>query len=254
MQLGFRIIFTLTLLITVGESAFSLGLTPENPDMQSAEEIETARQRIALEFSGAIHPSDLSAKQRHSILRKYGHLDPEGMIPENLLEEAVLFFDANRARFPNQTHLTIVDFALRSNLKRFFLVNLESGAVEGYRTTHGINSDVDDNGYAESFSNVPESWQSSLGFMRVAEVYSGAYGRSVRLDGLSPTNSNVRARAVVVHGWDHVKEADQIQGRSRGCITLDWQLKDAVIDRIHSGSLMYAGVSEAGRVAPLTRR
>lgn len=216
----------------------------EGFDRQSPAEIEAARRQIEKEFGKATEPSQISALNRDRILALYGHLDPNKEVPSDLLEEAVLYFAANQANFPNQAYITIVDFEKRSNLQRFFLVNMATGEVEKYRTTHGINSDKNNNGFAESFGNVMNSGKSSLGFMRTAEVYYGKYRRSLRLDGLSATNSNVRARAIVFHGWDNVKEENRIQGRSWGCITLDWTLKDGVLDKIKEGSLMFVGVAK----------
>ncbi len=62
----------------------------------------------------------------------------------------------------------------------------------------------------------------------------------MKVDGLSATNSNVRARSVVLHGAAYVQESDVKQGRSWGCFALTMSLKDQVIDRIKDGSLMYA--------------
>lgn len=216
---------------------------PEGYDVQSQEDIEAAHKIIQKDFANIIFPHQLKAANRNRILSQYAHLDPKHEVPTDLLEEAVLFFDANKESFPNQNYLTIVDFKKRSNLQRFFLVNLQSGEVEKYRTTHGINSDKNRDGFAESFGNTNGSGKSSLGFVRTAEVYNGKFKRSVRLDGLSSTNSNIRERAIVFHGWDGVKEEDRIQGLSWGCITLDWKIKDEVLDKIKEGSLMYVGVS-----------
>lgn len=216
----------------------------EGYDKQSPEEIEQARAKIERDFAGAIMPSHFSALQKARILAQYSHLDPSNEVPNDLLKQAVIYFDANKSRFPNQSHITIVDFKKRSDKSRLYLINMAMGAVEKYHTTHGLNSDKNEDGYAESFGNVVNSGKSSLGFMRTAEVYSGKFKRSVRLDGLSSTNSNVRERAIVFHGWDGVKEADVIQGLSWGCITLDWKVKDGVLDRIKEGSLMFVGVSK----------
>lgn len=53
------------------------------------------------------------------------------------------------------------------------------------------------------FSNEDGSHLSSLGYALVAERYIGRYGVAYRLDGLSATNSNLRSRCVVLHGWEH---------------------------------------------------
>ena len=53
------------------------------------------------------------------------------------------------------------------------------------------------------FSNEDGSHLSSLGRAVVAERYEGRYGVAYRLDGLDVTNSNLRSRYVVLHGWEH---------------------------------------------------
>lgn len=215
----------------------------EGFDRQSPEEIAAANEVIARDFAHAVNVMSISAADRKAILANYQHLDPNKMVPTDLLETTVIYFDQNKTRFANQAYIVVVDFKPRSDAYRFFLIDMASGAVERYHTTHGINSDKNKNGWAESFGNVNGSGKSSLGFVRTAEVYSGKFKRSLRLDGLSTTNSNIRQRAVVFHGWDKVHEENVIQGLSWGCITIDWNFKDAILDKIKEGSLMYVGVS-----------
>ena len=214
-------------------------------DAQSAAEVQAAREQIAKEFGNAIQPGEVSAFQASSILKNYNYLDPKHEIPNDLLEKAVVYFDANKAKFKNQNFITVVDFKPRSDQFRFFLIDLKTGEVEKFHTTHGAGSvsSGSDEGYATSFGNVIDSGKSSLGFVRTAEVYTGTYHRALRLDGISSTNSNLRERAIVFHGWDGVKEQNQIQGLTLGCIALDWVIKDAVLDKIKNGSLMLVGVA-----------
>ena len=123
---------------------------------------------------------------------------------------------------------------------------MQTGLTEPFQTTHGEgsgkDSDKDDDGVAEAFSNIGNSYMSSLGFIRTGKVYSGNFGRSMRLDGLSTTNSNIRDRAIVFHGSDHVFEQNIIQGTSKGCLAFDWTIKDGIIDKIQNGSLIYVGI------------
>lgn len=216
----------------------------EGFDRQSEEEIAQADAKIARDFAGAVSVASIDKSTEDEILARYAYVDPNREVPTDLLKNAILYFDANLSRFPNQAWVTIVDFKPRSNRQRLFLIDMASGAVEKYRTTHGIGSDRNKDGYAERFSNVVNSGTSSLGFVRTGEVYHGKFRRSLRLDGLSSTNSNIRRRAIVYHGWDNVYERDVVQGLSWGCITMDWALKDAVIDKIRDGSLMYVGVAQ----------
>jgi len=237
-----------TIVILMALLPYNLGaqaseqMTGEGYDVQSPEEIEKARREIEVLFKDA-DPGIMSAEDKISVLARYSYLDPMHEVPTDLLEKALLYFDKNKDKFPNQEYITIVDFKLRSDKARLFLIQISTGLVEKFHTTHGLNSDKNNNGYAESFGNVINSGKSSLGFARVSEVYSGKFGRSIRMDGLSTTNSNIRARAIVFHGWDKTYEADKIQGLSWGCITLDYKVRDTVLDRIKEGSMMYVGVS-----------
>jgi len=216
----------------------------EGFDKQSPEEILRARIQIEAEFANAINPNILPLQEQTRILKKYSYVDPQGDVPQDLLDEAILYFDTNKDKFPNQAYITIVDFNPRSDHYRFYLVNMVDGSSEKYHTTHGVGSDKKKTGYATIFGNVINSGMSSLGPIRTAEVYSGKYKVSVRLDGLADTNSNIRERSIIFHGWDRVHEANVIQGLSWGCITLDWKVKDAVLEKIKEGSLMYVGVSK----------
>ena len=210
----------------------------ENPDQQTEEEIQTHAYNITHEFADAVNTDELNLRTQQNILQNYNHIDRQRWIPTSLLQKALVYFDQNKTKFRNKNYVTIVDLGARSNNYRFFLINMTNGAVERYRTTHGEGSDVNNDGFAESFGNIPNSKKSSLGFVRTGEIYSGSFGRSLRLDGLSTTNSNIRRRAVVFHGWEYTREANQIQPRSWGCITMDTTLKDAVISKIANGSFM----------------
>lgn len=223
-----------------GQVADSLG---EGFDKESPEKIEAAKKEIENLFADAIYPSSMNAFAKDVVTANYQHLDPGHEVPTDLLKDAVVFFDANKSKFPNQDYIIVIDFKPRSDKYRFFLINMATGAVEKFHTTHGQGSDQDQDGFAERFLNVVNSGASSLGFIRTSEVYSGKFKRSVRLDGLSKTNSRVRERAIVLHGWDNAHEKNVIQGLSWGCPALDWNVKDAVIDKVRDGSLMYIGVS-----------
>ena len=176
-------------------------------------------------------------------LRDYSHLDPDQIIPSNLLNEAVAYYDANLDRIKNQRVMGIIDYKQHNSKERYYIVDMESGRVETYLTAHGKNSDPDFDGYATKFSNVPDSNTTSLGFFLTAETYYGSNGYSLRLDGLSRTNSNARARAIVIHGAEYVNPGPKI-GRSYGCPAVEMRYHQDLIDQIKGGSLLYAGLGE----------
>jgi hypothetical protein len=117
---------------------------------------------------------------------------------------------------------------------------METGAVWNIHVAHGKGSDSDHDGFAEKFSNVNNSNATSLGFYKTAETYQGSHGYSLRLDGLSSTNSNARSRSIVVHGASYVEDKERIQGRSWGCPAVSMANYTKVINLIKGGSLILA--------------
>lgn len=160
-------------------------------------------------------------------------------IPEEALYNAFAYYDEHHDDIPNQKWITIFDIKQHSGNRRFYMINMETGDVTAIHTSHGKNSDTDHNGYAESFSNVNGSNKSSLGFMLTAETYFGSNGYSLRMDGLEARNSNVRARAIVIHGASYVSPTLTKMGRSLGCPAVSNPNHEWVIDRLKGGSLFY---------------
>ena len=174
----------------------------------------------------------------------YSYVDPTRIIPAKLRDAALAYFDVNKKNFANQKYITVVDFSAHSSKSRFYIVDMATGKVTALHVAHGKGSDTNNDGYAERFSNKSGSEQSSVGFYRVSETYSGNHGYSVRLDGLSSTNSNVRARAIVIHPADYVSERSSKAGRSWGCLALDPSYSSKVIGMLKSGSMLYANTSK----------
>lgn len=173
--------------------------------------------------------------------RDYSYVDPDKIVPTNLLREAVAYYDANYEKITNQRVMGVIDYKQHNSKERFYIIDMESGRVETYLTAHGKNSDPDFDGYATKFSNTPDSNTTSLGFFLTAETYYGSNGYSLRLDGLSTTNSNARKRAIVIHGAEYVTPGPKI-GRSYGCPAVEMRYHQELIDQIKGGSLLYAGL------------
>lgn len=206
------------------------------PDDSSSEEIVETPNTTPVETVTPPAATD----DRVSILAKYNHLDPKREIRTNVLSDALVYFEKNKSKFANKNYLSILDFSKKSTEARFFLINMNTGVVWAIHVAHGKGSDSNHDGYAEKFSNKSGSNASSLGVYRAAETYTGKHGLSLKLDGLSPTNSNARSRAVVIHGASYVKEARVIQGRSWGCPAVANELRTKVINTLKGGSMIYA--------------
>lgn len=162
--------------------------------------------------------------------------------------------------------IVIVDFARHSRDPRLYRVDLRTG--DGLDTpilvAHGIGSDPDDDGYASFFSNVEESLTSSLGAALGAERYRGINGLSLRLDGLEPSNSQMRARDIVVHSYapehrryfnaQHVAMRGR-PGSSEGCFVVEPDKREWILQTLENGGFLYAGLGSTRpppRPAPST--
>jgi hypothetical protein len=169
----------------------------------------------------------------------FTHLDPENEVPKKLLKKAIAFYSKNSKLIKNKEFLGIIDFSQHSSQERFYILDMISGTVDRYLVAHGRNSDPDHDGLASEFSNVESSLMSSQGFYLTAETYQGKYGLSLRLDGLSKTNSLARKRAIVIHGANYVFPGGKI-GRSYGCPAIENRFVAEIIERIKNGALIFA--------------
>jgi hypothetical protein len=138
--------------------------------------------------------------------------------------------------------LTIIDYSKASHVKRLYVINLASGGLQHYTyVSHGVNSG---SVYANSFSNVKNSYKSCLGFLLTAETYTGSAGYSLKLDGVEKDiNHSARERAIVIHGSDYVTD-ERIAERgmpanSLGCPAIPWYDHKILIEHIKGGSCVF---------------
>ena len=171
----------------------------------------------------------------------YSHIDPNKIVPQALLSKALNYFDKNKSRLSNQDYIVVIDYKQHNTKERFFLIDMSSGHVEPYLVAHGKGSDPSFSGYSTKFSDIDGSLMSSLGFFITAETYYGSNGFSLKLDGQSPTNSNARSRAIVIHGAEYVTPGSV--GRSWGCPALEMRYFEDVIEKIKGGALVYSALS-----------
>ena len=149
---------------------------------------------------------------------------------------------------PDTTWAGFVDFSRPADKHRFFLVNLDKAQIEySWYTSHGSGSGGPEK--ATKFSNINMSRMSSRGAIKTGEIYTGKYGRSLKLHGLEKgINDNVESRAIVMHSSTYVApyymNTHKYPGRSWGCITLDPAKKDGIIDRLEGGSLLYINTND----------
>jgi hypothetical protein len=166
---------------------------------------------------------------------------PDGRLFSLALEaaaEAVSRGDASNPRT-----LTVIDFSRPSTEKRLWVYDLRSRELLFHEhVAHGRGSGEN---LPTQFSNVPESYRSSLGLFRTGEAYIGKHGLSLRLDGLEPgINDRARERAIVIHGADYVNAATARAqgrlGRSLGCPAVRPEIVKSLINAVKDGGLLFA--------------
>lgn len=169
-------------------------------------------------------------------------VDP--VVDPRLVARARASFDRHRARIVHGDVVGLADFTRASAEPRFYLLDTNSGRVTTHLVSHGRGSDPGHTGFLHRFSNAFGSNASSDGGYVTAEHYHGKYGRSMRLHGLDPSNSNAYDRAIVVHtAWyaepDVIAQNGRL-GRSEGCFALPHGSLQQVLARLGPGRFLYA--------------
>lgn len=169
-------------------------------------------------------------------------VDPS--INPELMRKALAALDQHSAQVRSRDRIAIADFTAPSSEPRFHFLDVESGKAKRLLVAHGMGSDPGHTGFLHSFSNRDGSNASSEGAFLTTDYYVGKHGRSQRLVGLDPTNSNALERAIVVHGAWYANE-DMIAahgklGRSQGCFAVGQNQLDDVFEFLGKGRMIYA--------------
>ena len=99
--------------------------------------------------------------------------------------------------------------SIPSGKKRFFIYNIKKDVVEySALVSHGSGSYKIGCNDQLVFSNMPNSYATSLGKYKIGSVYNGMYGLSYKLYGLDSTNNNAYQRAIVLHSDSYVPEKE----------------------------------------------
>ena len=232
---------------------------PHRPPPLSCSQFDAARDALLRAYPNRIVP--LASPE---IAEGIGAQNNSGStrLDRNLLEVALASYDRHICRKQGgqgsgPAQIVVVDFAKASSEPRLYVVDLVTG--QGLDTpvpvAHGIGSDRNDDGIADQFSNVYMSLASSLGAARGAELYNGANGLSLRLDGLDHSNSQMRIRDIVAHSYPPQKRryfnASLLSARggkpgtSEGCFVVAPHLREWLFDALRDGGFLFAGLGGA---------
>lgn len=161
-----------------------------------------------------------------------------------LVRRALAAMKREAANLTAIDRLAVVDFALPSRAPRMHLIDLEARSVHSVLVAHGFGSDPDYTGWLQRFSNRPGSHASSAGSYVTGPAYIGEHGHSLRLTGLSKTNSNAEERAIVIHSAWYVSKGQAAAagkiGRSDGCFAVAKSSLEDVLAHLGTGRFLYA--------------
>jgi hypothetical protein len=226
-------------IVEAGCAAGALALTAGSPLIAAVVDPATMRRRPDGQPSSPYDNPDAAASvpARPRVL-----VDPS--VDPRLVTRARAAFDRHRGQLSRTETVGIVDFAKSSSEPRFYLLDTNSGRVTRHLVAHGRGSDPAHTGFLQRFSNAFGSEASSSGAYTISAFYDGKYGRSMRVRGLDPSNSNAEARSIVVHtAWyaepDIVLEMGRL-GRSEGCFALPHASLQEAMARLGPGHFLYA--------------
>lgn len=109
----------------------------------------------------------------------------------------------------NQKIAILIDMHQYSGKNRLYVYDMDSmKIISKGLVAHGSGSET---GYEDSlkFSNVPNSYTSSLGKYKIGAAYIGSFGRSYKLHGLETSNNKAFERAIVLHRYSCVPDTEQ---------------------------------------------
>lgn len=111
----------------------------------------------------------------------------------------------------------VVDYSLPSSIKRMF-IKIDGIIIDSMLVCSGRT----DNQNKPIFSNVPNSYCSSLGKVEIMYPYVGTFGKAYKLKGLEATNNNIFIRNIVLHAHSCVPERTTYRiCNSEGCFTVN---------------------------------
>jgi hypothetical protein len=218
----FAILFlAISLLCSYQNSVFAIGIESE-----SANRIDTKTMKfIRYTYDNISFNKMNKLRFEPFMFAYYGYL--------NLIEAG---------KINSNSLLTVCDFTQSSNEKRLWVIDLAKKKVLfNTLVAHGMGTGEE---FANTFSNIENSHQSSLGFYTTGETYEGNNGYSLKLNGVDGMfNSNAYDRAIVIHGANYVCEefarANKRIGRSHGCPALPVDIAPKVIDKIKDGQCLF---------------
>lgn len=137
------------------------------------------------------------------------------------IESVKNYIKSKGSLYSNQKAI-LVDMKIPSRYFRFFVVDLKTNKILSKGLcAHGSGSEIEGTDSLQ-FSNIPNSYMTSLGLYKIGSSYQGSFGKSYKLAGLEKSNDKAAARAIVLHRYGCVPDEEQYYPicNSLGCAML----------------------------------
>lgn len=156
-------------------------------------------------------------------------------VPKKAFDRALKKMSLKKVK--KKDRMVIIDFTKKATERRFYYINLKSGAVEKHKVAHGKKSGPL-GGRATSFSSKSGSNKTPPGFH--VTLFRGANlkkwgSAALILEGIESINRNSRRREIIAHGASYVAHG----GRSNGCPALEKAVARRLLPHLTNGVLWY---------------
>lgn len=133
---------------------------------------------------------------------------------------------------PKKNRVVVIDYRKSLFSTRLYLLDMVNRKVILSSTvSHAWNSGFL---WPAEWSNVLGSEKSSPGVYLTQEIYTGKFGKSMRIQGLDKgLNDNARSRAIVFHATPYY-----LPFWSKGCFETDLETNSRIIDLVAGGTLV----------------
>lgn len=161
----------------------------------------------------------------------------------DVLERAIRALDCADHQGLEESRLAVIDYSLPSTENRLWVFDIAKRELMFEElVAHGRGSG---DKFSTRFSNVPGSYQSSIGLFRTKQAYNGRNGYSLRMEGLEPRfNHKAFDRAIVIHGAKYVNESFIKRtgriGRSHGCPAVNPATAKPLIETLRDGHYVFS--------------
>ena len=137
------------------------------------------------------------------------------------IESVKTYIKSKGGIYSNQKAI-LIDMKIPSKYFRLFVVDLKTNQIISKGLcAHGSGSEIAGTDSLQ-FSNIPNSYMTSLGFYKIGGSYTGSFGKSYKLAGLEKSNNKAAERAIVLHRYSCVPDEEQYYPicNSLGCAML----------------------------------